>query len=109
MYNSRYFESEMNKIGALDSVCILGNPHSYMYYTGQSIGEDEVKTLSFTWRQDLGISISMLQLNTIPRNLSGKVDLRLLKEKTDLIALSTNASICKTNHHLLVENIIDFR
>ena len=107
MYNSRYFESEMHKIGALDSVCLLGNPHSYMYYTGQSIGEDEVKTLSFTWRQDLGISISMLQLNTIPRNLSGKVDLRLLKEKTDLIALSTNASICKTNHHLLVENIID--
>ena len=107
MYNSRYFESEMNKIGALDSVCILGNPHSYMYYTGQSIGENEVKTLSFIWRQDLGISISMLQLNTIPRNLSGKVDLRLLKEKTDLIALSTNASICKTNHHLLVENIVD--
>ncbi len=107
MYNSRYFESEMNKIGALDSVCILGNPHSYMYYTGQSIGEKEVKTLSITWRQDLGISISMLELDTIPRNLSGKVDLRLLKEKADLITLSANASISKATHHLLVENIID--
>jgi acyl carrier protein len=49
----------------------------------------------------------MLELDTIPRNLSGKVDLRLLKEKADLITLSANASISKTTHHLLVETIID--
>lgn len=107
MYSSRYFESEMNKLGAHDCVCILGNYHSYMYYTGQSIDQEVVKTLSLTWRKDLGISISMVELNTIPRNRSGKVDHSVLKEKKDFITLTTNHNTAKTKHQVFVESILD--